>query len=104
MQTGIAVHDPDKEQGNVMNNTPNRYGSSKEKPMNAIISGLRVTVAVPTLFRNLQNAAVSLRTGKGGMAFSMFDLESGPILVPSIGVYVVKAGVFLPGNRHNNQR
>jgi len=55
--------------------------------------GLRVTVAGPTSIRRpTQEAAISLRTGKGGMAFSMTDLESGPILVPSIGVYVVKAG------------
>ena len=55
--------------------------------------GLRVTVVGPTSIRRpTQEATVSLRTGKGGMAFSMTDLESGPILVPSIGVYVVKAG------------
>jgi len=56
--------------------------------------GLRVTVAVPVSMNQPQHrdAAISLRTGKGGMAFSMFDLESGPILVPSIGMYVVKAG------------
>ena len=55
--------------------------------------GLRVTVAGPAgIKQRSQEAAISLRTAKGGMAFSMTDLESGPILVPSIGVYVVKAG------------
>jgi hypothetical protein len=55
--------------------------------------GLRVTVAGPAgIKQRSQEAAISLRTNKGGMAFSMTDLESGPILVPSVGMYVVKAG------------
>ena len=31
MQTDIAIHDTDKEQGNVMNNNPNRGNNRKEK-------------------------------------------------------------------------
>jgi hypothetical protein len=54
--------------------------------------GLRATVAAPTSVGGPQNATVSLRTGKSSMAFSMNDLERGPILVPSIDMYVVKAG------------
>ena len=38
MQTNIAVHDRDKEQGNAMNHNPNHGNNRKEKPMNAIIN------------------------------------------------------------------
>jgi hypothetical protein len=60
--------------------------------------GLRVTVAGPTWKRLMgqsltPSAFISLRTGQRSMAFSMEELErGGPMLVPSIGVYVVKAG------------
>ena len=46
MQTNIAVHDTDKEQGNVMDSNPNRGTNHKEKRMNAIIRTTSVAVLV----------------------------------------------------------
>ena len=60
--------------------------------------GLRITVIGPTWKRVMGQsitpaAFISLRAGNRSMAFSMEELErGGPILVPSIGVYVAKAG------------
>jgi len=46
MQTNIAVHNADQEQGNAVNNTANRCGSSKEKQMNAFARAMSVAVLV----------------------------------------------------------
>ena len=40
MQTGIAVHDTDKEQGNAMYINPNRGNNRKENLMNSILPSL----------------------------------------------------------------
>jgi len=46
MQTGIAVRDTDRKQGNVMNNNPNHGSSHKEKQMNARTRTTPVAVLV----------------------------------------------------------
>ena len=46
MQTDIAVHDTDKEQGSAVNSTPNRGNSRKKKQMNVITRTTSVAVLV----------------------------------------------------------
>ena len=46
MQTGIAVHDTEPEQGNIMNINPNRGGSRKEKQMNGITKATSLAVLI----------------------------------------------------------
>ena len=71
MQTGIAVHDTDQEQGNVMNSNPNHGGSRKENVITkatlvAVLVALGLAMTAEYEVSPRQVVAASAGDGRGG--------------------------------------